>query len=73
MYLDYPRELRHPFISLLSDSSVALEEISRLVEHSRTSVTELIYRDQIRPVIQRGVVAMDKLWGLGGGTDIAER
>jgi integrase len=36
-----PRELRHSFVSLLSDSGVPLEEISRLVGHSSTAVTEL--------------------------------
>jgi integrase len=35
-----PRELRHSLVSLLSDSSVPLEEISRLVGHSGTSVTD---------------------------------
>ena len=35
-----PRELRHSFVSLLSDRGVPLEEISRLVGHSGTAVTE---------------------------------
>jgi integrase len=60
-----PRELRHSFVSLLSDSGVPLEEISRLLGHSGTSVTELVYRHQIRPVIQTGAVAMDALFGSG--------
>jgi integrase len=54
-----PRELRHSFVSLLSDSGMPLEEISRLVGHSSTAVTELVYRMQIRPVVQSGAVAMD--------------
>jgi len=62
-----PRELRHSFVSLLSDSGMALEEISRLVGHSGTSVTELVYRHQIRPVMQTGAVAMDALFGPEGG------
>jgi integrase len=57
-----PRELRHSFVSLLSDAGVPVEEISRLVGHSGTSVTELIYRHQIRPVIQTGATAMDRLF-----------
>lgn len=57
-----PRELRHSFVSLLSDSGVPLEEISRLVGHSGTSVTELVYRKQIRPVIQTGATAMDRIF-----------
>ncbi len=50
-------------LSLLSDSGVALEEISRLVGHSSTAVTEIVYRKQIRPVLQTGAVAMDRLFG----------
>lgn len=57
-----PRELRHSFVSLLSDSGVPIEEISRLVGHSGTAVTEEIYRKQIRPVIQSGAVAMDRIF-----------
>ncbi len=58
-----PLELRHSFVSLLSDQGVPIEEISRLVGHKSTSVTELIYRKQIRPVIQTGAQAMDALFG----------
>lgn len=58
-----PRELRHSFVSLLSDNGVPLEDISRLVGHSSTAVTELVYRKQIRPVIQVGAVAMDGIFG----------
>ena len=54
---------RHSFVSLLSDSGVPLEEISRLVGHSGTSVTELAYRHQIRPVVQTGARAMDAILG----------
>ncbi len=59
-----PRELRHSFVSLLSDSGVPLEEISRLVGHSGTTVTELVYRKQIRPVLQQGATAMDRIFGV---------
>ena len=58
-----PRELRHSFVSLLSDSGMPLEEISRLVGHKSTVVTELVYRKQLRPVLQTGAVAMDGLFG----------
>jgi integrase len=57
-----PRELRHSFVSLLSDDSMPIERISRLVGHSGTSVTELVYRKQIRPVVDDGAVAMDRLF-----------
>lgn len=57
-----PRELRHSFVSLLSDDGVPLEEISRLVGHSSTAVTEEVYRKQIRPVVQTGATAMDRIF-----------
>jgi integrase len=57
-----PRELRHSFVSLLSDSGVPIEEISRLVGHRSTVVTEIVYRKQLRPVIQAGATAMDRLF-----------
>ncbi|PGH46917.1 tyrosine recombinase XerC [Streptomyces sp. Ru87] len=57
-----PRELRHSFVSLLSDRGIPLEEISRLVGHSSTAVTEEVYRKQIRPVIQSGAVVMDHIF-----------
>ncbi|WP_440070044.1 hypothetical protein [Streptosporangium sp. OZ121] len=34
-----PREMRHSFVSLLSDSGVPLEDIARLVGHRGTAVT----------------------------------
>ena len=58
-----PRELRHSFVSVLSDAGVPLEEISRLVGHAGTTVTELVYRHQLKPVIQTGATIMDKLFG----------
>ena len=57
-----PRELRHSFVSVLSDAGVPLEEISRLVGHSGTTVTELVYRHQLKPVIQTGAIVMDQLF-----------
>jgi hypothetical protein len=57
-----PRELRHSFVSLLSDSGVSLDQISLLVGHSSTAVTEAVYRMQIRPVLQGGAVAMDRIF-----------
>ncbi|WP_432535288.1 site-specific integrase [Kineococcus arenarius] len=62
-----PRELRHSFVSLLSDSGVPLEEISRLVGHSSTAVTELVYRKQIRPVVQSGAIIMDRIFLASSG------
>jgi hypothetical protein len=39
-----------------------IEDISRLVGHSSTAVTELVYRHQLRPVLEDGAVAMDQIF-----------
>ncbi|GGK69623.1 hypothetical protein Ppa06_37140 [Planomonospora parontospora subsp. parontospora] len=57
-----PREMRHSFVSLLSDSGIPLENISRLVGHRNTSVTETVYRKQLRPILLEGAEAMDRLF-----------
>ena len=57
-----PREMRHSFVSLLSDSGVPIEHISRLVGHSGTAVTETVYRQQLRPVLEEGTSAMDTIF-----------
>jgi integrase len=57
-----PREMRHSFVSLLSASGVALEDIARLVGHSGTAVTESVYRKQIRPVMEEGATAMNRIF-----------
>jgi integrase len=49
-----PRELRHSFVSVLSDAGIPVEQIAQLVGHRGTTVTELVYRHQLRPVIQTG-------------------
>ncbi|NRQ31607.1 tyrosine-type recombinase/integrase [Nonomuraea sp. NN258] len=59
-----PRELRHSFVSLLSDSGVPIEDISRLVGHANTVVTETVYRFQLRPVLLEGAEAMDGIFPL---------
>jgi len=48
---------------VLSDAGVPLEEISRLVGHSGTTVTEFVYRHQLKPVIQTGATLTDQLFG----------
>lgn len=57
-----PREMRHSFVSLLSASGLGIEDISRLVGHQGTAVTELVYRHELRPVIQTGATVMDGLF-----------
>jgi len=57
-----PRELRHSFVSILSDSGVRLEDIADLVGHAGTTVTEKVYRHQLRPVLLTGAITMDDLF-----------
>jgi site-specific recombinase XerD len=57
-----PRELRHSFVSLLSSTGLAIEDISHLVGHANTPVTESVYRKELRPVLTRGAGAMDALF-----------
>lgn len=58
-----PREFRHSFVSLLSSSGVAIEDIAHLAGHASTNVTEQVYRKEIRPIVTRGATAMDALFG----------
>jgi integrase len=62
-----PRELRHSFVSVLSDAGIPVEQIAQLVGHSGTTVTELVYRHQLRPVIQTGATVMDHLFAPATG------
>ena len=57
-----PRELRHSFVSLLSSTGMSIEDISHLVGHASSRVTELVYRKELRPVLTRGASAMDALF-----------
>ena len=57
-----PQELRHSFVSLMSDAGVPTEKIALLAGHSSTATTERIYRKQIRAVVQGGAEVMDELF-----------
>lgn len=48
--------------SLLSDSGVRLEDIVEIVGHAGTTVTEKVYRHQLRPVLLTGAIAMDDIF-----------
>lgn len=57
-----PRDLRHSFVSIMSDSGVPIERIADLLGHAGGSrVTEEVYRHQIRPVLIEGAEVMDDL------------
>lgn len=57
-----PYELRHSFVSILSQSGLAIEEISRLMGHNGTRVTELVYRHELRPMLESGASVMDRVF-----------
>ena len=46
---------------------MAIEDISHLVGHASTRVTELVYRKELRPVLTRGAAAMDLLFPSADG------
>jgi site-specific recombinase XerD len=57
-----PLELRTSFVSLMSESGVPVEEIARLVGHTSSRTTEVVYRRELRPVITAGAEVMDKIF-----------
>jgi hypothetical protein len=58
-----PRQLRHSFVSLLPDEGVPIEQIARLIGHvGGSKVTDAVYRKQLRPVIDEGATAMNRVF-----------
>jgi site-specific recombinase XerD len=57
-----PRELRHSFVSLMSDNGVPIETIADLVGHASIAVTEEVYRHQLKPVITRGAETLSTIF-----------
>ncbi|QXJ20632.1 site-specific integrase [Actinomadura graeca] len=57
-----PRELRHTFVSIMSDHDVPIEKISVLVGHSSTKITETVYRHQLKPEIRDGAEHMNDIF-----------
>ena len=66
-----PRELRHSFVSIMSDHGVPIETIADLVGHASTAVTETVYRHQLKPVITRGAETMNTIFADHAGTKSA--
>ena len=54
-----PREMRHTFVSLMSESGMPVEEIAALAGHTSSRTTETVYRHELRPVLRSGAEAMD--------------
>jgi site-specific recombinase XerD len=56
-----PRELRHSFVSIMSDNGVTIEQIADL-GHRTTIVTQKVYRHQLKPVISTGATAINAIF-----------
>jgi site-specific recombinase XerD len=67
-----PRDLRHTFVSLLSDDGMAIEKIARLAGRVSSHVTETVYRQELWPVLQEGAEVMERLFG-GVSSVLAEQ
>jgi integrase len=63
-----PRETRHTFVSIMSDNDVPIETIADLVGHKGTTVTERVYRHQLKPVISTGATTMNAIFNQTTGT-----
>jgi integrase len=57
-----PRGLRRSFVSLLSAHGATVEQIADLVGHAGTTVTEAVYRHELRPVLPDGATMMDEIF-----------
>ncbi|WP_431898343.1 tyrosine-type recombinase/integrase [Nonomuraea sp. bgisy101] len=62
------RELRHSFVSILSDGDASVERIADLVGHSTPTTTQAVYQRRIRPVVVHGAEAMDVIRIVALGT-----
>lgn len=58
-----PKEQRHTFVSVLSDSGVDIEQIADAVGHVNSTVTKVVYRHQIADEITSAATAMDAIFG----------
>ncbi len=63
-----PRELRHSFVSVLSDAGVDIEDIADAAGHVNSSVTREVSRHQISDQVARAAEAMDRIFGAGGAS-----
>ena len=63
-----PREQRHTFVSVLSDSGVDIEQIADAVGHVNSTVTKAVYRHQIADEITSAATVMDSIFGEANGS-----
>ncbi len=63
-----PREQRHTFVNVLSDSGVDIEQIADAVGHVNSTVTKVVYRHQIADEITSAATVMDSIFGEAKGS-----
>jgi integrase len=63
-----PRELRHTFVSVLSDSGVDIDKIAEAVGHVNSTITKTVYRHQIADKVTVAATAMDAIFGEASGS-----
>jgi integrase len=63
-----PRELRHTFVSVLSDSGVDIEKIAEAVGHVNSTITKTVYRHVIADKVTVAATAMDRIFGEASGS-----
>jgi len=63
-----PREQRHTFVSVLSDSGVDIKQIADAVGHVNSTVTKAVYRHQIADEITSAATVMDSIFGQAKGS-----
>lgn len=57
-----PRELRHSFVSLMSDSGVPIEDIADLAGHINAGITRSVYRHVIADKLTAAASVMDDVF-----------
>jgi len=63
-----PRETRHSFVSIASDSGASIEDIADAAGHVNANVTRAVYRHQISDTVTRAPAAMDRVLAAEGGS-----
>jgi hypothetical protein len=59
----WPIRMVGTMLSTSSDDAMAIEKIARLVGHGSSHVTENLFRQELRPIMQEGAEVMDRLFG----------
>lgn len=58
-----PNETRHTGVSIMSNNGVQIQDISDMVGHKSTHVTETVYRHVIAPSVKGSASVMDDIFG----------